>query len=99
MDKAFNIFTYLKHHLNYKLAMIPECMYLRKQFKILFKSDVEWFELYINVKEEVPIDTPINYEKYVEVNEWVDAGHAGNRLDWHSHNDVLALFKSTQIVW
>ena len=63
LDQDFNIFAYLKHHLNYKLVMGTNRMYFGQQFKSRFKSNTKWFELYGGVKDKFPINDPPTYVK------------------------------------
>ena len=64
-------------------------MYLCDIFKNNFKVDAEWFEFYVEVREEIPIDYPAPYGKDLEINYWVGLYHAGCCLTRRRHRVAL----------
>ena len=50
-------------------------------------------------QEEVPSDAPTPLGKPVEINAWVDADHAGDRLTRRSHTGILIFVQSAPIFW
>jgi hypothetical protein len=70
-----------------------------ERFSSRFNKDAEWHEFYGDVEEEVPSDAPIPLGAYVEVNAWVDADHAGDRLTRRSHTGILIFVQSAPIFW
>ena len=61
--------------------------------------DAGLFELYDDVKEDLPFDTAVSYGKDVEINGWVDADQSGDCLTICSYAKVLVFISLAPIVW
>ena len=101
LEMCFNVFAFLKAKPTLKLVMNPERMYLDEDFSGSFskKPMEDWHEFYGDVKEEVPPNAPPAYGKPVEVNAWVDADHAGDRLTRRSHTGIIIFLNSSPTIW
>ena len=101
LDEALNIVAYLDKIKNSKLVMKSEPMGFLKDERLSsrFNKDADWFEFYGDVQEEVPSDAPTPLGKPVEINAWVDADHAGDRLTRRSHTGILIFVQSAPIFW
>ena len=49
--------------------------------------------------KEAPSDAPTPLGRPVEINAWVDADHAGDRLTRRSHTGILIFVQSAPIFW
>ena len=102
LDQCFNIFAYMKKQPKAKLVMNPERMHLDTDYASSFpssKQQKDWEEFYGEVKDEVPPDAPAPQGKPVEINAWVDADHAGDRLTRRSHTGCIIFINSAPILW
>ena len=97
--QAFNILAYLKCHLNSKLVMNQERMYLGERLNSFFKDDADQFELYGEVKKEISAGDPVPCSNGVEINDWVGVDHAGYMLTCSIHTEVLVFKTFPLIVW
>jgi len=59
----------------------------------------DWSDFYSNVTEEIPPNAPSPRGKYVQINAFVDANHAGNKLTHRSHTGILIYLNRAPIIW
>ena len=100
LHQALHIFHYLKHHNNSWLPMDPQ------------KLDIEWTgpaelspenrrkamkEIYREAKEEIPENMPEPRGESVQINLYVDADHAGNKITRRSHTGILIFLNMAPI--
>ena len=101
LEEALNVVAYLDKAKYSKLAMRPEPQEYLDDERLTnrFTKNAEWFEFYGDVKEDVPSDAPVPLGRPVEINAWVDADHAGDRLTRRSHTGILIFLMSAPIFW
>ena len=101
LEEALNIVAYLDKMKHSKLVMKSEPLGFLKDERIAkrFNKDAEWYDFYGDVKEEVPSDAPIPLGRPVEINAWIDADHAGDRLTRRSHTGILIFVQGAPIFW
>ena len=98
LDQCFNIYAYLNQIQYSKLVMNPSYMNAKEHYPCSFNCKAEWFELYDDVKEDIPKNVPRVLGKGVEVTAWVDADHSGYKLTRRSHTILLIFVNSSPIV-
>ena len=69
-------------------------MNVEDHYPYIFNDKAEWFELYGDVKEYIQKNVSREIVKGVEVNAWVDADHAGDKLTCRSHTGLLIFVNS-----
>ena len=79
--------------------MNTEHMNLWERFKGRFKEDAKWFELYVNVKEDIPVYAHFPHGKEVEIKYWVYENHAGDCKTHCGHTVVLVCINLAPMVW
>jgi hypothetical protein len=95
MNKVLHIFSYLKHHENSKIVFDP---YPQPWDETQFKK-YDWTDFYPNAKEPIPPNQPEPRGNTVQINAFVDADHAGNRITRRSHTGILIYLNSAPIIW
>jgi hypothetical protein len=95
LEAAYHIFAYLKLHDRSKIVF--------DDAKIDWKSDkfktVDWADFYPDAKEDLPPNAPEPRGKSVQINCFVDADHAGNKVTRRSHSGILIYLNSAPIDW
>jgi hypothetical protein len=76
LEQVFHIFSYLKHHLNSHLVFDPN--YVTWDEASFSKFD--WTEFYHDAREAMPPNAPPSRGHPVQINAFVDANHAGNKV-------------------
>ena len=101
LEEALNVVAYLDKIKYSKLVMraVPQGYLDNAKLEKRFNKNAEWFEFYGDVNEEVPSDAPVPLGRAVEINAWVDADHAGDRLTRRSHTGILIFLMSAPIFW
>ena len=79
--------------------MNPDYMDSGTKFSNHFNMNVEWFELYGDVKEDIMYNTPSAYRKPVDITIYVDAEHANENITRRSHIGILIFFHSAPTMW
>ena len=79
--------------------MKPAYMNVEDHYPDKFNEKSEWFELYNDVKENIPKNGTKAIGKGVEVTAWDDTDHAGDNLTCRSHTGLLIFVNSAQIIW
>jgi hypothetical protein len=59
----------------------------------------DWSDFYSNVTEEIPSNAPLPRGRYVQINAFADANHAGNKLTHRSHTGILIYLNRAPIIW
>jgi len=76
LEQVMHIFAYLKHHKNSNMVFNPNY--------ITWESDAfehyDWSEFYKDAKEQLPPNAPTPRGHVVQINAFIDADHAGNRI-------------------
>jgi hypothetical protein len=59
----------------------------------------DWTDYYGDVKEEIPKNAPQPQGQPVQINVFVDASHARNKLTRHSQTGILLYLNESPIIW
>jgi hypothetical protein len=59
----------------------------------------DWTDFYRNAKEDIPPNAPIPRGNAVQINCFVDADHAGNRITRRSQTRILIFLNHAPIIW
>jgi hypothetical protein len=62
-------------------------------------TDYDWKEFYQDAKESIPPNAPEPRGQPVQINAFVDADHAGNRVTRRSHTGILIYLNCAPIIW
>jgi hypothetical protein len=76
LEQVLHIFSYLKHHENSNIVFDPN--YIDWQAASFEQHD--WTELYRDASESLPLNAPKPRGNPVQINSFVVADHAGNRV-------------------
>jgi hypothetical protein len=95
MNEVLHIFSYLKCHENSKLVFDP---YPQGWDESKFQR-FDWTDFYRNVQEALPPNRPKPRRNAVQMNVFVDADHAGNRVTRRSHTGILIYLNSAPVIW
>jgi hypothetical protein len=76
LEQVFHVFSYLKHHMNSHLVFDPN--YVSWDQASFAEYDCK--EFYKEVKESIPPNAPPPKGNPEQVNAFVDADHAGNKI-------------------
>lgn len=94
LDQAFRIFGWLKKHSRSRIVFDDGYVDWRDKF-----VDVDWSDFYPDAIEPIPSNAPESRGPEVQVNCFVDADHAGNRVTRRSHTGVLIYCNKAPICW
>jgi len=95
MEAILYIFGYLKAH--DRSTMVFDPGYL--QWKDSDFLECDWTDFYPNASEEIPSKAPPSRGLPVQINCFVDANHAGNKLNRRSHSGILIYLNRSPTVW
>jgi len=95
MEAILYIFGYLKAH--DRSTMVFDPGYL--QWKDSDFLEYDWTDFYPNAGEEIPPKAPPSRGLPVQINCFVDANHAGNKLNRRSHSGILIYLNRSPTVW
>ncbi|MGH7954981.1 MAG: hypothetical protein ACREOZ_03385, partial [Gloeomargaritales cyanobacterium] len=95
LNQVFHIFAYLKSHK--RSTMIFDDTRANIAESKFVKSD--WAEFYRDAKELIPLNAPEARGNPVQMNCFVDADHAGDRLTRRSHTGILIFLNRDPIFW
>jgi hypothetical protein len=59
----------------------------------------DWTEFYKDAKEQIPVNAPSPRGHAVQINGFVDADHAGNKVTRRSHTGILLYLNCAPIIW
>jgi len=95
LEQVLHIFAYLKHHEQSNMVFDPN--------DITWEADAfvkhDWTEFYKDAKESLPPNAPTPRGHPVQINGFVDADHAGNRITRRSHTGILLYLNCAPIIW
>jgi hypothetical protein len=95
LEQVFHIFSYLKHHMNLHLVFDPNYVsWERESFQ-----EYDWKEFYHKAKEALPPNASPPGGLEVQINAFVDANHAGNKVTRRSHTGIIIFLNSAPITW
>jgi len=95
LEQVLHIFSYLKHHLNSHLVFDPNYV-LWEQAGF---QEFDWREFYHDAKEAIPPNAPPPRGHSVQINAFVDADHAGNKVTRQSHTGIIIYLNCAPITW
>ena len=104
LQQTLNIFYYLKHHNRSYVTLDPT------RFDIDWKPRVcgeasptvratAMKDLYPDAEETLPHDMPEPRGEEIDINVFVDADHAGNRITRRSHTGVILMVNMSPVLW
>ncbi|MGH3056456.1 MAG: Ty1/Copia family ribonuclease HI, partial [Gaiellaceae bacterium] len=95
LDQVLHIFAYLKSHKRSTMvfddtrANIAESKFAQH----------DWTEFYRDAKEGIPSNAPLARGNCVQMNCFVDANHAGDRVTRRSHTGIIIFLNRAPILW
>lgn len=95
LEQAFHVFAYLKSHQRSTMvfddtrAVIPDSRFHK----------CDWTDFYPEAREPIPPNAIAARGNSVQMNAFVDADHAGDRLTRRSHTGILIFLNKAPIVW
>jgi uncharacterized protein len=95
LESVYHIFAYLKAHARSKIVFNDNMV----DWDATKFSKVDWTDFYPDAKEPLPPNAPEPRGKMVQVNCFVDADHAGNKITRRSHSGILIYLNSAPIDW
>ena len=94
LEAVFRIFSYLKRHSRSKVVLDDTFIVWTDRF-----VEPDWSDLYPDAAELLPPNMPTPRGKAVQLNVFVDADHASNRVTRRSHTGILIYLNRAPIVW
>jgi hypothetical protein len=95
LDQVFHIFGYLKR--NRCAAIVFDESSVDWDENSFTKHD--WSDFYRNAKELIPTNAPPPRSNSLQINCFVDADHAGNKITRRSHTGILIFLNRSPIIW
>jgi hypothetical protein len=95
LEQALHIFSYLKYHTTSHLVFDPN--YISWENASFQTHDCK--EFYHDAKEAIPPNAPEPRGHVVQMNAFVDANHAGNKLTRRSHTGIIIYLNCSPILW
>lgn len=95
LEQVFHIFSYLKHHMNSHMVFNPNYI----SWDQASFCEYDWKEFNHDAKEPIPPNAPEPRRNPVQINAFVDADHAGDRVTRRSHTGILIYLNCAPISW
>jgi hypothetical protein len=95
LDAVSHVYGYLKNKHNSRLVLDPTYPTIDQS---KFKRQ-DWKNFYGELKEPIPVDIPETRGKGVDVQMWVDADHAGDKLTRRSRTGFFIYVNSALVMW
>ncbi len=95
LKEALRILAYLKHHSNAWMTFDD----IRVDWNEESFVQHDWSKFYHEAKDEIPPKMPEPRGNEVQINFFVDAVHAGNRVTRRSHTGILIFINGAPIIW
>lgn len=95
LDQAFHIFGYLKRNKRATLTFDASTV----EWNEASFQQHDWGDFYQDAKESIPPNAPTSLGSAVQMNCFVDADHAGNRVTWRSQTGILIFLNRSPIIW
>ena len=95
LEQVLHIFAYLKQHKNSNMVFDPN--YTTWDSEAFVQQN--WTEFYKDAKEQLPPNAPKPRGHPVQINGFVDADHAGNRITRRLHTGILLYLNCAPIIW
>jgi hypothetical protein len=95
LDQVFHIFGYLKRNRRVTIMFDEQCVdWDETSFE---KHD--WTDFYRDARNEIPPNAPPPRGNAVQINYFVDADHAGNRITRRSQTGILIFLNHAPVIW
>lgn len=95
LEAIYLIYGYLKSHNRSNMVFDPSYVNWRSEdFQIY-----SWEDFYKDASEDIPTNAPVPRGKPVQINMFVDANHAGNKLNRRSQTGVLIYLNRAPLIW
>ncbi len=85
----------MKHHDHSSVVFDPNYV----SWDHAYFSKYDWTEFYKDSKEAIPPNAPNSRGNTVQINAFVDADHAGNKVTRRSHTGILIYLNCAPITW
>jgi hypothetical protein len=95
METIYNIYGYLKHF-NRSTLVFDDAMI---DWKDTDFNHYDWTDVYHEAKENIPPNAPVPRGNPVQINAFVDANHARNKVTRRSHTGILIYLNTAPILW
>jgi hypothetical protein len=95
LDQVFHVFGYLKR--NKRATIIFDEKRVNWNEAAFLEHD--WTDFYHNATEQLPPNAPVPRGNPVQMNCFVDADHAGNRVTRRSQTGILIFLNRAPIIW
>jgi hypothetical protein len=95
LKEELRILAYLKHHSNAWMTFDD----VRVDWNEEEFARHDWTKFYHNATDELPPKMPEPRGNEVQINCFVDADHAGNRITRRSHTGILIFVNRAPIIW
>lgn len=95
LDQVFHIFGYLKRNKRATIMFDEQ----RVNWDETSFEQHDWTDFYHDAKEDIPPNAPPPRGNAVQINCFVDADHAGNRITRRSQTGILIFLNRAPIIW
>jgi len=95
LEQALHIFSYLKYHPTSHVVFDPNYI----SWENAGFQTFDWKEYYHDAHEAIPPNAPAPRGHVVQMNAFVDANHAGNKVTRRSHTGIIIYLNCSPIVW
>ncbi|MFO0446128.1 MAG: Ty1/Copia family ribonuclease HI [bacterium] len=95
LEAVYYIYGYLKSHS--RSSMVFDSSYINWRDEDFPQQS--WQDFYPNVEEDIPSNAPEPRGLPVQINMFVDASHARNKVTRRSHTGILMYLNMAPIVW
>jgi len=62
-------------------------------------AEYDWTDFYVDIKEDIPFNAPEPRGMPVQINAFIDANHAQNKITRCSHTGILIYLNKAPIIW
>jgi hypothetical protein len=95
LEAVYVIYQYLKGH--DRSSMVFDDSYVDWNDDDFPVHD--WTDIYQDAAEEIPPNAPSPMRGSMQINDFVDANHAGNKITRRSHTGILIFLNRAPIIW
>jgi hypothetical protein len=95
LEALYYIFGYLKAHCRSHMVFDSGYIQWRETDVVTF----DWSDCYGDIADELLKNAPTPRGNFVQMNVFVDANHAGNKLNRRSHTGILIYLNRSPTIW
>lgn len=95
LDQVFHVFGYLKRNKRSSIIFDEQ----RVAWDEAEFPTYDWTDFYRDIKEPLPLNAPTPRGNAVQINCFVNADHAGNKVTRRSQTGVLIFLNRAPIIW